>query len=112
MLTAPPPPRSPWQQIYAAAHRARRRWYSTRARRLPRPTVSVGNLHFGGGGKTPLVIALAAHLRESGARVAILSRGYRSAGLGVRVVSAGAGPLLDAREAGDEPLLMAESLPS
>ena len=110
-MNAPPPSRSPWQLFYGAVHRARRRWYQTRSRRLPRPTISVGNLHFGGGGKTPLVIALAAHLRDRGARIAILSRGYKSAGRGLRVVSAGAGPLLDARAAGDEPMLMAESLP-
>ena len=90
-LEAPPPPASPWQLLYGGAHRLRRRWYRERARRLPRPVVSVGNLHWGGAGKTPLVAALAAHLRDRGLAVCILSRGYASRGRGVRVVSAGEG---------------------
>ncbi len=51
----PKGPGSPWQRIYTAAHQARWRWYATRARRLERPVISVGNLHWGGAGKTPLV---------------------------------------------------------
>jgi len=111
-LVAPPPPRSPWQLFYGAAHALRRRWYRRRARRLPRPVLSVGNLHWGGTGKTPLVAALGAHLRDRGLRVAILSRGYRGEGKGVRVVSHfHAGPLLGPRIAGDEPVLLAGELP-
>lgn len=110
-LEAPPPSRSPWQRFYALAHRLRRRWYATRAHRLPVPVVSIGNLSWGGSGKTPLTAALAAHLRDSGWRVAILSRGYGSRGEGVRVVSRGEGPLLDPLVAGDEPVLLAGELP-
>jgi tetraacyldisaccharide 4'-kinase len=73
--------------------------------------VSIGNLHFGGSGKTPLTAALAAHLRDQGLRVCILSRGYASQGRGVRIVSDGAGPLLPPRVAGDEPVLLATELP-
>jgi len=73
--------------------------------------ISVGNLHWGGSGKTPLVAAIAAHLRDRGLAVCILSRGYGSRGRGVRVVSAGQGLLLDARTAGDEPALLAGELP-
>jgi tetraacyldisaccharide 4'-kinase len=110
----PEPPRaavSPWQRLYGAAHRLRRRWYRRRARRLPRPVVSVGNLHWGGAGKTPLVAALAAHLRDRGLAVCILTRGYGGRGRGVRLVSAGAGPLLGPGLAGDEPVLLAGELP-
>ena len=101
---------SPWQWLYGGAHQLRRAWLSRRARRLPRPVISVGNLHWGGGGKTPLVGAVAAHLRDSGLRVAILSRGYGSKGKGVRVLSRGEGPLLGPRSAGDEPVLLAGQL--
>jgi tetraacyldisaccharide 4'-kinase len=73
--------------------------------------VSVGNLHWGGSGKTPLVAAIAAHLRDRGAAVCILSRGYASQGRGVRVVSTGEGPILDPLVAGDEPVLLAGELP-
>jgi len=110
-LCQPPPADSPWQRLYAAAHRLRRRWYRERARRLPLPVISVGNLHWGGGGKTPLVAAAAAHLRQRGLAVCILSRGYGRSGGGVRIVSRGDGPLLAPAEAGDEPVLLAGELP-
>lgn len=110
-MKAPLPPRSPWQLLYGGAHGLRRRWYSRRAHRLPRPVVSVGNLHWGGTGKTPLAAAIAAHLRDRGLAVCILSRGYASRGRGVRVVSAGSGPLLGPLLAGDEPVLLAGELP-
>ncbi len=110
-MKAPSPPRSPWQLLYGGAHRLRRRWYRGRARRLPRPVVSVGNLHWGGSGKTPLVAAVAAHLRDRGLAVCVLSRGYASRGRGVRVVSTGEGPLLGPSLAGDEPVLLAGELP-
>jgi tetraacyldisaccharide 4'-kinase len=110
-LSSPPPPSSPWQLFYDGVHRLRRHWYRTRAKRLLRPVISVGNLHFGGSGKTPLTAALAAHLRDRGLSVCILSRGYGSRGRGVRVVSTGAGPLLGPLLAGDEPVLLASELP-
>jgi tetraacyldisaccharide 4'-kinase len=110
-LAAPRPPTSPWQRLYGAGHALRRRWYRGRARRLPRPVVSVGNLQWGGGGKTPLVAAIAAHLRDRGVTVCVLSRGHGGRGRGERVVSAGAGPLLPAADAGDEPVMLAGDLP-
>ena len=106
-LEAPAPSRSPWQLLYQGAHGLRRRWYRARAKSLPRPVISVGNLHWGGVGKTPLVAALAAHLRDRGLQVSILSRGYASRGHGVRVVSTGDGPILGPLVAGDEPVLLA-----
>lgn len=110
-MRAPSPPTSPWQQFYGGVHRLRLRWYRKHAYRLPRPVISVGNLHWGGSGKTPLVAAIAAHLRDRGLAVCILSRGYGRRGRGVRVVSTGQGLLLDARTAGDEPALLAGELP-
>jgi tetraacyldisaccharide 4'-kinase len=110
-MQAPLPSRSPWQLLYGGAHDLRRRWYARRAHRLARPVVSVGNLHWGGTGKTPLVAAVAAHLRDRGLAVCILSRGYASRGRGVRVVSTGGGPLLGPLLAGDEPVLLAGELP-
>jgi tetraacyldisaccharide 4'-kinase len=111
---SPPHPRSPWQRLYGAAHRARRRWWAGRAARLPRPVISVGNLLWGGGGKTPVTAAVAAHLRDLNHRVAILSRGYgrpRTDEREVVVVSTGDGPLLGPSVAGDEPVLLAGELP-
>src|SRR3954468_1013700 len=110
-MKAPSPPKSPSQIFYGSVHFLQRRWYRKRAHHLPRPVISVGNLHWGGSGKTPLVAALAAHLRDRGLAVCILSRGYGSRGQGVRLVSAGQGPLLDPLVAGDEPVLLASELP-
>lgn len=111
-IDAPGPPWSPWQLLYGGAHRLRRAWWRRRARRLERPVISVGNLHWGGAGKTPLVAAVAAHLRDGGARVAILSRGYGRRDRRVRIVSTGDGqPLLGPSVAGDEPVLLAGELP-
>ncbi len=107
----PTPPRSPWQRLYGAVHRTRWRWYAGRARRLARPVISVGNLHWGGAGKTPMVAAVAQHLSNRGKRVTILSRGYGRRSTGVQVVSTGEGPLLGPLVAGDEPVLLAGELP-
>lgn len=54
-------------------------WYAARLRRPARlscPVVSVGNLTWGGTGKTPLTAHLAQALHARGVRVAILVRGY------------------------------------
>jgi len=108
---APRPSGSPWQWLYGSAHRWRRRWFRDRRSRLPRPVISVGNLHWGGSGKTPLTAALAARLVADGYRVAILSRGYGRRDRQVRVVSTGEGPLLGPGLAGDEPVLLAGEVP-
>jgi len=105
------PGRSPWQWFYGAAHRWRRSWYSRRQATLPRPVISVGNLHWGGSGKTPVTAALARHLIDDGRRVAILSRGYGRKDRKVRLVSSGEGPLIGPSLAGDEPVLLAGEVP-
>lgn len=79
-----------------------------RSHRLPVPVVVVGNVVAGGGGKTPVVLALAAHLHDRGVAVGIISRGYgrRSARGAPLAVTA----FTDVAQAGDEPLLMARRL--
>ncbi len=76
------------------------------------PTVSIGNLTVGGTGKTPMTQLLCRVLAEQGKRAAVLSRGHGGAGHSVRVVSEGQGTIvLGAQDAGDEPFLLARSLP-
>lgn len=90
--------------------------------------VSIGNMTVGGTGKTPVVEVFARELQRSGRRVAILSRGYRSAKVpwakrtwdsvrgkrdpnAPKVVSDGDRLLLDSEHAGDEPYMLAANLP-
>jgi tetraacyldisaccharide 4'-kinase len=93
----------------------RRQWYAAPGRqlRLVRPVISVGNLSVGGRGKTPTVAHLARILVEAGERPAILTRGYARARTedGVVVVSDGVHLLADVDRSGDEPLMLAKTLP-
>jgi len=83
-----------------------------RRERLPVPVVSIGNLSVGGTGKTPMTQWLVSCLREEGRRAAILSRGHGGSSQTVRLVSDDAGKvLLSASDAGDEPYLLAATLP-
>ncbi len=71
------------------------------------PIVSVGNLIVGGSGKTPFVIALASKFKN----VTIISRGYGRKSQGLVEVSRNGEILVDVTQSGDEPMLMATSLP-
>jgi tetraacyldisaccharide 4'-kinase len=67
------------EPFYAGAAAARNWLFDAgvkKARRLPRPVISVGNLTTGGTGKTPVVRWLAERLRSDGRRVTVLARGY------------------------------------
>ncbi|MRR53233.1 MAG: tetraacyldisaccharide 4'-kinase [Deltaproteobacteria bacterium] len=76
------------------------------------PVISVGNLSVGGTGKTPFTVLIARLLIDRGKRVVVLSRGYGGAGgSAVRIVSDGSRILLPVAEAGDEPVLLARSVP-
>lgn len=72
--------------------------------RAPVPVIVVGNLTVGGAGKTPLVIALVERLQVAGYRPGVISRGYGGQAASYPLhVDAGSA----AREAGDEPVLIA-----
>jgi tetraacyldisaccharide 4'-kinase len=76
------------------------------------PVVSVGNLSVGGSGKTPVVRRVAEILRDEGEAVAVLSRGYGGSFRGEALfVSDGKELLAGVAEAGDEPVMLARSLP-
>lgn len=102
--------------LYAQAVAIRRRYYERHPearRRLGQPVISVGNLSVGGSGKTPLVATIARMLIDRGERPAILSRGYRRRvrDTGVILVSNGASVMTDLGHAGDEPLMLARTVP-
>lgn len=80
--------------------------------RLPRPVISIGNITVGGTGKTPVTAYIASLLLQQGYRVAVLSRGYGGSLEGQNiVVSDGATVMLSPRECGDEPYLLASTIP-
>jgi len=108
-LSPPAPSASPWQHFYARVLNLRRRRGGSE--RLPGITWSVGNLHWGGGGKTPLVAEVGRSLVALGARVCVLSRGYGRQGKEPLLVSRGDGPLHDVWTVGDEPHLLARTVP-
>ena len=101
--------------LYGAVARGRQASYAAgirRKKRLPCRVVSIGNVTVGGTGKTPLTMWVARWYQEHGWRVAVLSRGYGAhTALPLQVVSSGHGPLADWQTVGDEPYLMARSLP-
>lgn len=95
----------PLSLLYAALVAARRHLYRTgicASVRVPIPVIVVGNVVAGGGGKTPLVLAIVRHLQGRGMRVGVVSRGYGRRGTGCQEVL----PASTAEDVGDEPLLI------
>jgi len=93
-----------WRLLTAVHARAASRRLGRPVARPECPVIVVGNLTVGGGGKTPVTVALAGALRERGFRPAIISRGYRA--------DRRTGPLevtgdADPARVGDEPVLLA-----
>lgn len=83
-----------------------------RRHQLAAKVVSIGNLTMGGTGKTPMVCYITAFLQKHGRKPAIISRGYRGSAKGkINLVSDGSSILLSAEAGGDEPRLLAETLP-
>ena len=72
------------------------------------PIVSIGNLIVGGSGKTPFAIAIASRYEN----VAIVSRGYGRQSKGLVEVSRKGKIAASVAESGDEPMLMAQALPT
>lgn len=81
-------------------------------KKLSCPVISIGNLTVGGTGKTPTVIMIAALMKRHGYIPAVLSRGYGgNTKSPVNIVSDGQNILMNWKDAGDEPVLLAKSLP-
>ncbi len=74
----------------------------------PLPVVSVGNIAFGGSGKTPLCQELIAYFQEQRLKTALVSRGYRGSWEKPGgVLSDGRALLGDWHDSGDEPFMIA-----
>jgi len=93
----------PVELLWRGVNRLRRTLYRRgvlKAKRLPKPVISVGAITAGGAGKTPATIAIGEYLRARGWRVAVLTRGYKRSGAGGLVTEP------DAAKFGDEPVLL------
>lgn len=73
------------------------------------PIISIGNISFGGTGKTPFVIYICNFLKELGHHPAVIGRGYKRKSKDDIVLSNGKEILADAHIGGDEMLLIAKS---
>ncbi|MCA1960756.1 MAG: tetraacyldisaccharide 4'-kinase [Desulfomonile sp.] len=90
-------------------------WGMLKGRQAPIPVISVGNLLMGGSGKTPFVIRLAELLSGRGRKPAVVSRGYRGTNRSAYLAvgdGKSAEPLVPPSVSGDEPFLIARSLPN
>ena len=109
----------PPAKLYELAVRLRVAAYETdylRQKRLDATVISIGNLILGGAGKTPVAHYIARYLKSEEHSVAILTRGYARESSGMRVLNdptsdTKPGPAPTYREVGDEPLMLARSLP-
>ncbi|MSU40441.1 MAG: tetraacyldisaccharide 4'-kinase [Pedosphaera sp.] len=117
-------------KVFYVGVKARRLLYDKRLLRdstLGVQIIAIGNLTVGGTGKTPVVEKFARVLQDSGRKVAILSRGYRSTppplwdrlrsklllqedNTPPRIVSDAKNLLLNSDESGDEPYMLASNL--
>ncbi len=108
-----------WHRYNAAASRLLRPasllYGALAARRMTRtgadvgiPVLCVGNYHMGGAGKTPTVLALVRVLRELREQPVVVSRGYGGRLRGPVPVHA---LRHSAADVGDEPMMMAASVP-
>ncbi|WP_449242023.1 tetraacyldisaccharide 4'-kinase [Desulfovibrio sp.] len=102
---------TPLGAVYAGLMALRRRCYERgllASWSPPAPTVAVGNIGWGGTGKTPLAGWLLFWAEERGLSAALLTRGYRAR---PKSHPYHVQPGALAEEAGDEPLLLARQHP-
>jgi tetraacyldisaccharide 4'-kinase len=75
------------------------------------PVISIGNVTFGGTGKTPMIIWLVNKLESLGLEVAVLTRGYKgSLEHGSGIIRGGQKFLSNPHEYGDEPLMISKKM--
>ena len=91
--------------LYGLLIRLRRLFYQAgffKSTHVGIPTIVIGNVVAGGGGKTPLVLSLVKHLQQRGIHAGVVSRGYGRIGTATREVLENT-PI---QESGDEPALI------
>ena len=81
----------------------------TKSKKLYKPVISIGNVTWGGSGKTPMTVEVAEYILSLGKMPVILSRGYARKNINVKnvVVRDKEKILADIFTSGDEPYMMA-----
>ncbi len=82
-----------------------------KTQRVNTKIISVGNISFGGTGKTPITIKIGENLKKNNYKIAILLRGYkRKSSKDTQIVFDGNKFSLNVEESGDEAYLIAKKL--
>ena len=98
----------PFSKIYQALSAVDRKL--AKPRKFDKPVISVGNLTWGGTGKTPVVIEILKLLVKNNLKPAVLTRGYgRRNNVPLLLKNGAVG--ISPEDSGDEPLLIARSIP-
>lgn len=97
----------PLAALFRSISIIRRRHLSALQQPSAVPVIVIGNISVGGTGKTPVVLALAEALHNSGRRVGVISRGY---GGRARQYPLWVTDSTDVRESGDEASMMRRTL--
>lgn len=82
----------------------------TKSKKLYKPVISIGNITWGGSGKTPMTIEVAKYILSLGKMPVILSRGYARKNKEIKnvIVRDKDKILSDIENSGDEPYMMAK----
>ncbi len=96
---------APFAGLYGVGAKLKARF--TKAERLPKPVICIGNVTLGGVGKTPFTAMVAKRLQDMGQTPHIISRGYGGSEKGPLRITQDH----KAKQVGDEPLLLAKSAP-
>src|SRR3989338_50808 len=104
----------PISMLWDWLHRIRRSFYEYgvfKKEYFKVPVLSVGNLSFGGTGKTPLIIWLVQYLNSLDKKCLVLSRGYKGQKeKSMGIIKGGQRFRSNPLEFGDEPLLIARKM--
>ncbi len=82
----------------------------TKSKKLYKPVISIGNITWGGSGKTPMTIEVAKYILSLGKMPVILSRGYARKNKEIKnvIVRDTDKIISDIEDSGDEPYMMAK----
>jgi tetraacyldisaccharide 4'-kinase len=79
-------------------------------KKLSKPVISIGNITWGGTGKTPIVIELLNFLVNNNLKPVVLTRGYFRKNSKIPLILKNGAKLVNVSNSGDEPLLIAKSV--